>query len=173
VLGVNDDGTIKINLGGVVEGEARNTATVELWQDPGTDAPPAPGDWVALAQGPGAGEYQITGHADLTDKGAKAGERRTYARDSDGSLVCSIWLRGDGSIEIASVLSGGAVATLRADGSMAVTGDLSVSGDLSSGGTITATGEITAKAGTPAEVSLSTHLHPTGMGPSGAPTPGS
>lgn len=39
-------------------------------------------------------------------------------------------------------------------------------------GNLDVTGEVTAKAGTPAQVRLSTHLHPTPAGPSSAPTPG-
>lgn len=58
-------------------------------------------------------------------------------------------------------------ADLTFDGDLTVNGDLTVSGD------IKAAGEITAKNGTPASVKLSTHTHPTGVGPSGPPTPGS
>lgn len=50
-------------------------------------------------------------------------------------------------------------------------GDLSVDGDVTTTGKVAADGEVTAKAKmTP--VNLSTHIHPTGIGPSEPPTPG-
>lgn len=52
------------------------------------------------------------------------------------------------------------------------TSKLTLNGDLKVNGKIDATGEVAAKAGTPAQVRLSTHLHPTPAGPSSAPTPG-
>jgi len=66
----------------------------------------------------------------------------------------ALWDAGAGVQQITITLSG-------------VGGKLRVEGDLE------VTGEVTAKAASPATaVSLSTHLHPTAMGPSGAPTPG-
>ena len=51
------------------------------------------------------------------------------------------------------------------------TGGLTFDGDLTVDGKIEASGEVTAMKGT-APVNLSTHKHPTGVGPSGPPTPG-
>lgn len=50
-------------------------------------------------------------------------------------------------------------------------GDLSVDGDVTTTGKVSADGEVTAKAKT-TPVNLSTHIHPTAVGPSSAPTPG-
>jgi phage baseplate assembly protein gpV len=49
--------------------------------------------------------------------------------------------------------------------------DNTIDGPLVVKGAITADGEVTAMATGPG-VKLSTHIHPTGVGPTGAPTPG-
>lgn len=63
--------------------------------------------------------------------------------------------------------------TIKCAAGVRIEGDFNIQGALSVTGAITAGGEITAKAGTPAAVKVSTHTHPTGVGPSGPPTPGS
>lgn len=63
--------------------------------------------------------------------------------------------------------------TIKCAAGVRIEGDLNVQGALSVTGAITAGAEITAKFGTPAAVKVSTHTHPTGVGPSGPPTPGS
>jgi len=104
VVEVESGGKIKVNAGG-----KNNTLTVEQWQDPGTDAPPLPGDYVALTDGPGTGERQAVGSDDGTQKKAAGGENRIYGRDANGALVSEVWLKGDGSIEITSLKSGAKV----------------------------------------------------------------
>jgi phage gp45-like len=82
-------------------------------------------------------------------KGLQDGETVIY---SDGPTPAKIVLKLDGSIECTP---GGLSPKLK------------VNGD------IEATGEVTAKSASPAtSVTLSQHLHPTAMGPSGTPTPG-
>lgn len=62
--------------------------------------------------------------------------------------------------------------TIKCAAGIRVEGDLHVEGALDVSGAITAGLEITAKAGTPGAVKLSTHQHPSGVGPTGAPIPG-
>lgn len=69
--------------------------------------------------------------------------------------------------ETALYSEGGVVIKLTATGEVEITGASTVTID----GDLAVTGEVTAKSDT-APVNLSTHLHPTAMGPSGAPTPG-
>lgn len=52
------------------------------------------------------------------------------------------------------------------------TGDVTIDGALTVSGTVDATGQVTALKGTPGQVRLTTHIHPTPSGPSSAPTPG-
>lgn len=54
-----------------------------------------------------------------------------------------------------------------------IDGDLEFDGDLVVTGSIKASGDITAKAGTPQQITLTTHTHPAPAGPTVAPTPGS
>lgn len=132
--------------------------TVPHFADPGDDSCPLPGDFVALESSSGAGAEHATGYADVQNAGkALAGEKRIYARDGAGGVVVELWLKGDGSI----VLSNQA-------GSF----ELAPNGDVTISGSLHAKGEVTAKAGTPQQVTVTQHLHGTGVGPTTAPTPG-
>jgi hypothetical protein len=132
--------------------------TAPHYAAPGVDALPLPGDFVALAEGAGAGAELAVGYADTSVAGlAQPGEIRLYCRNAGGATVSSIWLKGDGTVVITA------------------TGNITINGvTITPAGAITAPGEVTAMAVTPATaVKLSTHLHPTALGPSGSPTPGS
>lgn len=68
---------------------------------PGTDSTPLPGDYVATTSAPGADRQAAVGYADpVNEQVAEAGETRIYARDTDGILICEIWLKKDGSIVV-------------------------------------------------------------------------
>lgn len=74
-----------------------NAVTAEHYQAAGDDAPPLPGDYVAL-QG-AQGEEVAIGYADTANAGtAVPGERRLYSRDSDGAVVAQLSLMADGKI---------------------------------------------------------------------------
>lgn len=151
---VEDEGSKALNV--VADIGGGETATVEHCSGSGEDAPPLPGDLVATGDAPGAGRLHSAGYIDPKNEGKAApGERRTYARNPAGEVVAEIWAKGDGSIRIASLVGK----------------TVEIEGVIFQGGTIKAPGEITAMAET-APVKLSTHLHPTAMGPSGKPTPG-
>jgi hypothetical protein len=147
---------------GEVKGIERTTEGIDITADPGggatvsaqhfgpsgDDAPPLPGDFAALEDSPGAGGKQISGYHDPNNASKAAdGEKRIYARNAAGIVVAEVWLKADGSVEIISTVTG--FKTI-----------------------VNSTGDVLAKAGTPNQVGLTTHVHPTAMGPSGPPTPG-
>lgn len=140
-----------------IDGDDGDSSTPPHFAPPGDDSRPLPGDDVLTLDVDGAGSEAVVGYADGTAKTAGAGERRIYARDASGAVVCELYLKGDGAIEISTIASGNSVT---------------INGvTIDAAGNISAPGEVTAKAGASA-VKLSTHMHPTAMGPSGPPTPG-
>src|SRR5688572_5818346 len=81
---------------------------------PGDDSQPLPGDLAYLGGDEGAGTAQILGYQDPKNAGvAGPGEKRIYARSSDGTVVCQVWLKADGSVLLSN--QAGSV-TLGADG---------------------------------------------------------
>ena len=166
---VSDDNgngvTVKADIGG------ENLVNAEQFDGCGDDAPPLPGDFVSLDDNaPGAGAHSVQGFADSKNTGkALGGEKRIYARDpDDGSVVCEIWLKGPGKISIEALKPGADIELSTA----ASGGDIILNGvKIDTAGNITAPGEVTAKAAT-TPVKLSSHLHPTGTGPSGPPQVG-
>lgn len=161
--GVGENGeptvTIKVDPVGGANG------TLDHFSAPGDDALPLPGDIVAVSDGAGTGNEQTTGCHDTKNAGkALPGEKRMYARDSTGKVICEVWLKGSGSIRAEN--QAGGYIELKDDGKVEFNG---VIVDLT--GEVKAPAEITAMAAA-ALVTLSKHLHPTAMGPSGPPTPG-
>lgn len=132
--------------------------TAEHFAPSGDDSPPLPGDFAALEDTEGAGREQCIGYHDPKNEGkAATGECRRYARDANGVPVCEWWLRANGDVEITSIKAGGKVV---------------INGvEIDQQGNVIAPGEVTAM-GAAAPVKLSTHLHPTAMGPTSPPTPG-
>jgi hypothetical protein len=131
----------------------------EHYAPAGDDAPPLPGDFAAVDAAPGRGNQRTTGYVDPKNKGqALPGEKRIYSRTPDGSVAGFVWFHGDGLVEIKGLAAGerykiGVV-------------------EIDAQGNITTPGEITARAGGAGKVTLTKHIHPTGTGPSGTPTPG-
>ena len=75
-----------------------------------------------------------------------------------------LWLKGDGSL----VIENGAGKL-----ELAPNGDVTINGVvIDTNGNVAAPGDVTAMAAGPS-VHLSSHVHPTGVGPSSPPTPGS
>lgn len=162
---VVDEGVPKVRVF-VEEGDegSPDPIEVELLAEPGVDALPLPGDEVAILESEGKGNTIAQAFADIINAGkAEPGEHRTYARDPDGVVVCEVWCKGDGTVAITSIKAG---SKLDLNGVL-----------IDQQGNIVAPGEITAMAGTPEAplpgAKLSAHLHPTAVGPSGPPTPGS
>lgn len=145
--------------------------TAEHLDTAGVDAPPLPGDEAMVAESEGVGETYVAGYADPKNPSLAAdGEHRVYARDAEGNIKVTVWLKGDGT---GTLFNANGRFTLLPDGSFNYNdGAFIVDVD----GNAKFKGEVTAMAGTPEAplpgVKLSKHLHPTGVGPSGAPTPG-
>jgi hypothetical protein len=154
---------VKLDRGG---GELARAAHYE---PAGYDSQPLPSDTVALGEDAEEGNELVVGYHDSSGKKAGVGEVRIYARDASGRAVTEIWCKADGSIAITSLLapSGGKIE-VGADGSINLNGVI-----VDAQGNLSAPGEVSARAATPATaVNLSTHPHPTALGPSGPPTPG-
>lgn len=104
------------------------------------------------------------------------GDGVVFPRES-AAVVQGIAKRGwtaPSDISLPGLLLGhkdGAVLMHITDAAVKITGNVEITGDVKTTGDIVADGQVTAmKQTTP--INLSTHTHPTGVGPSGAPTPG-
>lgn len=152
---VND---VKVDPGGGAN------VTAQHFGCPGDDSVPLPDDFVATTSAPGSGTELVIGYIDpKNEPKAEAGEKRIYSRDSDGAVIAVVWLKNDGTIVVAN--GSGSIE-------MAPGGDVTINGvKIDTSGNVSAPGEVTAMAQA-APVNLSTHQHPTAMGPSGSPTPG-
>jgi len=75
--------------------------TGEHFSSPGDDSFPLESDLVFLVDTLGNGNINAVGYLDpLNQPKANLGEKRIYARKSDGSIACEIWLKNDGSIVV-------------------------------------------------------------------------
>jgi len=73
--------------------------TAEHFAPAGDDAHPLPGDYVYGAPSPQRGRYAAVGYVDPANQSkAQPGEKRTYARDSNGQQVSEIWQQNDGTV---------------------------------------------------------------------------
>ena len=132
--------------------------TLEHVDSCGNDAPPLPGDSAAIGESSGEGAARSAGYADTKNEGvALAGEKRIYGRAPDGSVAGFVWFHGDGLVEIKGLAAGEKYKI----------GKVLIDAE----GNITTPGEITVKSES-APVKVSSHLHPTGTGPSGPPQVG-
>lgn len=157
VLGVEDDGNVKVDVGG------GDDLIADSFADGGDDSPPLAGDVAALNDGPETGTQQTTGFDDDLAGVAAPGEKRVYGRTPEGLLAAEIWLKGDGTVVVRSALAAaGGVLEIAPSGVVTVN-------DLV---TISVAGEVTAKDQPSTSVGLTTHSHPTGVGPTGKPIPG-
>lgn len=160
-------GEVKTDPGG------ESLTVVEHFADCGDDSPPLPGDFVALDDSVGTGGEKSGGYLDVRNPGKAApGEKRIYGRNPSGATVAEIWIKGSGAIVIESV-AGSFRVTFGEDGKLEITGnEVTINGVvIDSSGNLKAPGEVSANNAS-APVKLSTHMHPTAMGPSSAPTPG-
>lgn len=99
-----------------------DNVTAQHFSAPGDDALPLPGDYNALSGATGTGRQTSVGYRDGKNEGKAApGEKRIYARDAEGVLVCEVWLKNTGEVEISTVASGADViingVRIPADGS--------------------------------------------------------
>ena len=106
---------VEVELGG------EDFATADMYGPPGEDSPPLPDDEVAAISVDMDGDALATvAYADATPRVAAAGEKRLYSRDSDGSIVASLHLKGDGSVTLEA--ASGALVEVATDGSIKLSG---------------------------------------------------
>lgn len=110
-----DDGPeTDLDLGG------GDTATADHVGPVGDDSPPLDGDFVVAVELDGETEtLAAVGYSDDTTKTAEPGEKRIYARDSDGALTAEIHIKGDGSVNITQV--SGSTIVIASDGKITAT----------------------------------------------------
>lgn len=126
---------VKVNPGG------GPNVTAEHFAPPGDDSHPLPTDYAYTAPTPQRGRLAAVGYVDpLNTPQAQPGEKRIYARDTDGVVVVEVWLKNDGTI---TAENGNGSVTLSADGSIlgrngAGSFELQTSGDFVVNGVIIA-----------------------------------
>jgi len=90
----------------------------------GYDAQPLPGDYAALISQSGGNGSAAIGYADpINPPQAAGGEAGFYARASDGAIVCSFYLRADGSARFENA---NGFFELASNGSVTINGNLRV-----------------------------------------------
>lgn len=107
--------------------------------DPGDDSYPLDTDYVVTTSIQNTGGEAVVGYADpINEPKALVGDKRIYARDSNGDAVCEAWLKSDGSVIVDN--ANGQIE-IKADGEIEA---------LNAGGSIVLkpTGELTADANT-------------------------
>lgn len=98
VRGDTKTSDVKVSTGGDVN------LTVDHFSDVGDDSQPLPDDYTALVSHNGEGRLSAVGYIDpANEQKSNAGEKRIYARDSNGAQVVELWLKNDGS----AILSNG------------------------------------------------------------------
>jgi hypothetical protein len=132
--------------------------TVDHEDSSGLDCPPLAGDYAAISEATGSGAARSAGYTDPKNAGeALGGEHRAYARTPDGPVAGFMWIHGDGLIDIQGLVAGHRYRI----------GKVLIDAE----GNITTPGDITVKSAG-ASVTLSTHKHGSGTGPTTPPTPG-
>jgi hypothetical protein len=139
--------------------------TAEHFSAPGDDAYPLPGDYVVSVAIQRSGGSAIVGYLDpKNDQRAGAGEKRIYARDSEGASIVEMWLKNTGEAVLSN--SNGSI-TLSPNGNIDIVGAaISITGSSITimgatnvnGATISTGGEVT----TASSVALGTHSHAQG-----------
>ena len=100
---------------------ARDNVQAEVFIAPGDDSPPLPDDMGFFAGNSRTGGKVFLGAIDqVNGPEAEPGEKRLYARDSDGAVVATAWLKGTGEVLIEN--DNGSV-TLKANGDIELNGD--------------------------------------------------
>jgi len=87
--------------GAIVDPGGRPNVTGDHFSNVGDDSYPLPGDYVAIVADAGTGREMVVGYLD-PQNGQKSGlgEKRIYARDTDGNAVVEAWLKNDGEAHI-------------------------------------------------------------------------
>jgi hypothetical protein len=81
---------------------AGDTLLADLYAPSGDDSPPLPDDIVFFSRDSTTGGLVYLGAIDQNNPTEAApGEKRLYARTPAGAIATELWLKGDGTIEIA------------------------------------------------------------------------
>lgn len=114
----------RVTLNGAACSDVKNdpgggaARTARHFAAPGDDSAPLPDDYVFTVPGPNTGSQIAVGYLDpKNDQKAQAGERRFYARDSNGTVVGELWLKNTGEV-LAD--NGTASISLAADGTITI-----------------------------------------------------
>lgn len=93
--GSADYNQIKVNSGAGVNLRG------EQFSGAGDDSIPLPGDYAVTVEIPRQGGVAIVGFVDPGNASAvNPGEKRSYSRSSDGTIVAQVYLKNDGSVII-------------------------------------------------------------------------
>ncbi len=104
---------VKVDLGG---GDLR---TLDHFADSGDDSFPLLSDYVQLVPQKGTGRSSAVGYLDPKNlQKSLVGEKRIYARNSDGVQVAEVWLENTGKVTIQNDLASSVVDS---DGSVSCT----------------------------------------------------
>ena len=104
----------------IVDPGGGNNITGEHFSSAGDDTFPLTTDYAFAANNQRKGGSSIVGYIDpINIPKALSGEKRIYARDSNGDAICEIWLKADGSILISNDNGN---AELKADGKFFING---------------------------------------------------
>jgi hypothetical protein len=145
-------GDVRHDVGG---GSVHNS---QLFSDSGTDAPPLPEDYVYAGETQSRNRSAVVGSVDGRNASeAVPGERRTYARDTAGTIAVTLHMKADGS---ARLFNENGYIELKANGEVEA-----------NGAKITTGGDVVTAAG----VSLDGHKHVAGselIGNQGSPVTG-
>jgi len=102
----------------IVDGGGGENITAEHYADAGDDSYPLKTDYAITVNTKRKGGESIVGYADVINiPKAQSGDKRIYARDSNGDAIVDVWLKADGSANIAN--DNGSI-TLQPDGSISV-----------------------------------------------------
>jgi len=94
----------------IVDAGGGDNVPAELYQPPGEDSLPLPGDGALLQEAPGTGSKAVVGFHDPLNTGTAAdGEKRGYSRKADGTPAAEFWLKADGSVHIKSFVPTGTI----------------------------------------------------------------
>ena len=124
----------------IVDPGGGNNITGEHFSDPGDDAFPLVTDYAIAVDTQRKGGAAVVGYVDpINTPKALIGDKRIYARDSNGDSVAEIWLKSDSSIVISN---DNGEFELKSDGSIDINGVIiDASGNVTIPGTLSVTGK--------------------------------
>lgn len=97
-----------------------DNVTAQHFSAPGDDSRALPGDYCALSEAGGTGRQTAVGYRDAKNASVTSpGEKRIYARSSDGATKVEVWLKNSGEALISNDLGN---ITLLPSGDVSING---------------------------------------------------